>query len=95
MQTQNNQESLNKESQSKKQKENYKEDLLTENRKIATTLDLIAKAIYSQSELMKNLVSLLNSMRKSKANNNNQLHPVTTDDNGNIVMTSYDVPANH
>eukprot|EP00833_Pecoramyces_ruminatium_P018190 jgi/Orpsp1_1/1192222/evm.model.d7180000091477.1 len=71
------------------------EDHTDGNEKVTATLDLIAKAINSQSELMKNLIPLLNAVSEKALYQKDSTNPVSTDNNGNVVMTSYDVPSNH
>ena len=71
---------------------------LPEGGEIASSLDSIAKAINAQAEVMGTLIPLLNTIKSinERATNSNDLpRPVSTDADGNVVMTSYDVPSNH
>jgi len=64
---------------------------------ITTSLNTIAEAIETQAEIMKNLQPLLNSMKelKEKLNRENLKTTSGTNKDGDIVITSLDIPSNH
>ena len=73
-------------------------DKIPEKTTDATTgLDKIAQVMEAQVELMKSISPLLSTLVKltDDLNTKEAGSSITTDDNGDIIINSYDVPSNH
>ena len=89
---------MNKSDKQNKRDKGRHGDHQTKEGKIITTLDLLAKAISTQSEMLKSLTPVLNSLStidERTIGNGGPSQSISTDGDGNVVVTSYDVPSNH
>ena len=89
---------MEKPDKQKKGEKGRREDRQTKEDRIIATLDLLAKTITAQSEMLKNLTPVLNTLstiREKSVGNGDPSQSISTDGDGNVVLTSYDVPSNH
>ena len=89
---------MNKSDKQNKRDKGRREDHQTKEDKIIATLDLLTKAISTQSEMLKSLTPVLDSLSTISERtlvNRSPSQSISTDDDGNVVLTSYDVPSNH
>ncbi|OUM63128.1 hypothetical protein PIROE2DRAFT_61462 [Piromyces sp. E2] len=75
----------------------HEEDTTMDSNDLASGLVQIAQAMNQQTEILKMITPLFEVLDKIKnsLDSNNNSNKLSTDGDGSVVITSYDVPTNH